>query len=311
MKTNGLIFFSLILISSLTSGQDLTLTDLNLKGKVKSITETSYLGKQTSDGYIKVQKGWESKWQQDSKTEFDSDGNKVVKTFYDSDSKVSRVEKFIYSDGRLMKSEMLYHTRTYKYDPSGKLTSINEINRQPGQISAPNANVPGKENKSIYQFIYNENDRLIEKQQFDSKGTEVAITRFRYDDIGRLVKEESISDDYKEWYDYSYDSNGNLNEKKWSDSDEGILEKVTFVYENSVKTHEFWENFAEGEIEGKITYTFEKGNEKEVVETDDSGNIDATWFYQYKYDSFDNWIEQIAIIDDEEIYIIEREIEYY
>lgn len=311
MKINKLIIISLILISNLVNSQDLTLIDLNLNGKVKLITETSYLGRLTANRYIKVQKSWESKWQQDSKTDFDSDGNKVMKTFYDSDSKVSRIEKFVYTNGRLVESEMLYHTRTYEYNSSGKLTSMKEINRQPSQISASNANVLGKERESSYKFIYDDNDRLAEKIEIDSKGVKVGLTRYKYDEKGRLIKEETLFDDYSEWYDYSYDSNGKINVKTWSDSDEGTLEKITYVYEDNILAKEFWENYADGVLEGKVTYTYEKGNEKEIIETDASGNIDATWSYQYQYDSNGNWIEQTAIIDKEEIYIIEREIEYY
>jgi YD repeat-containing protein len=311
MKINRIIIISSILISNLVNSQDLTLTDLNLNGKVKSITETSYHGKFTANGYVKVQKGWESKWQQDSRTDFDSEGNKVMETFYDSDSKVSRVEKFAYTNGRLIKSEMLYHTRTYLYNSFGKLTFMKEINRQPSQINASNENVPVKERESSYKFIYDDNDRLAEKIEIDSKGVKVGLTRYKYDEKGRLIKEETLLDDYSEWYDYSYDSNGKINVKTWSDSDEGTLEKVTYVYENKILAKEFWENYADGVIEGKVTYTYEKGNEKEVIETDESGSIDTTWSYQYQYDSNGNWIEQIAIIDKEEIYIIEREIEYY
>ncbi|HBG69231.1 MAG: hypothetical protein A2W93_04175 [Bacteroidetes bacterium GWF2_43_63] len=296
---------------SLTFAQDLSLKDLNLKDRVKSITEISYIGKSTTDGYAKIRRGWKSNWQQDSKTEFDSNGNKMNKIYFDSDSKISRMEQFDYANGKLVKSEMLYHTRTYTYDSSGRLISMKETNRQPSQISSSNANAPGEERESIYKFLYDENNRLVEKQEFNIKGQKVGITRFSYDENDRLIKEESIFDDYKEWLDYLYDSYGNLITETWHDSDEGILEKATYVYENYVRTHEYWENFTEGEIEGKISYTFEKGNEKEVVETNDSGNIDATWSYQYKYDSKENWIEQIEIIDDEEIYIIERVIEYY
>jgi hypothetical protein len=287
------------------------LTDLKLKGNVKSITEISYLGKLTTNGYIKVQKGWESKWKEDSKTDFDSYGNKIMKTFYSSDSKVSRVEKFTYTNGRLIKSEMLYHTRTYLYNSSGKLTSMNEINRQPSQISAANANVAGKKMESNYKFIYDEYDKLVEKHQYDSKGEKVEITQFKYDEKGKFIKEESIFDDYKEWHDYSYDSDGYLTVKTWSDSDKGTLEKVTYVYENNVLKKELWENYTDGILEGKVSYTYENGNEKEIIETDDKGNIDAIWSYEYKYDSIGNWIQQIAIIDKEDIFIIEREIEYY
>ena len=311
MKTNKLIVVFLILISSMTFGQDLTWQDLMLKDRVKSITEVSYNGKLTANGYEKVQKGWESSWQMDSKTEFDSDGKKIRQTFFNTQSKISRIERFDYTDGEIVSSEMLYHTRTYKYDSLGRLDSMTEINREPIQISASNANIPGKDKKLTYKFEYDETNQLTQKHCLDSTGTIVGVTRYIYDENGRLSKELILFRDYNESYNYSYDTSGQLITKSWFDSDEGLIEKITYAYDNGIKTHEYWENYYDDELDGKISYSFEKGNEKEIIEMDDSANIDAKWYYQYVYDLKDNWIKQIVTIDDDKIFIIERKIEYY
>ncbi len=140
------------------------------------------------------------------------------------------------------------------------------------------------------------------------------VAHISYDNNGRLLREEFFPDDYKDWYDYSYDSNGNLIVKTWSDNDEGILEKASYVYTDNILTQEVWENYADGNLEGKVIYTYVKGNVAKIVESGESGEIEATWSYQYKYDSRSNWIEQIVTadtVDKEEIFIIERKIEYY
>lgn len=311
MKENKALFFILILISQLTLAQDISSTDLNVEGAIKSIIEISYVGKLTTNEYEKSRKGWETSWKMDSKTEFDVKGNKVKKTYYDSNSKVVRTDQYSYENDKLIESIVLHHTRNYKYDSSGKLISMIEKNRQPNQINASNANIQNKEKISVYNYEYNSKNMLIRKIELDSNGSKIGETRYDYNESGRLTKEKTIFEDYEEWFKYTYDSSGNLLTKEWHDSDEGILEKANYVYENLIKTHEYWENYAEGLLEGKISYSFEKGNEKRIVETDDSGNIDATWDYQYEFDSKGNWTEQVLVFNNEKIFIVERKLEYY
>lgn len=291
--------------------QNLSKEGLNLKGKVKSIVEISYTGELMGDEYVKVHRGWESNWQKDSKSEFDTAGYKVFETFYISDTQMTRVNEFIFSDGKLLKSDMSYHTRTFAYDSCGRLVSMKQINKLPDQISTSDANNSQKENFSIYQYTYDDNNNLTEEYEFDSNGKKLGVSRFVYDENGRLILNEEEYNGYRRWFQYSYDSVGNLIEELWSDSIVGILERMTFDYENNVRTKEVWETYFDGILDGIVSYTYLNGNEKEVIETDGKGNVEATWSYQYEYDLNGNWIVQIGIIDNEEIYIVEREIEYY
>ena len=60
-----------------------------------------------------------------------------------------------------------------------------------------------------------------------------------------------------------YDNNGNIINKKWFNNIEGLLENEDNQYSNNELVHSSWENYFDGEIEGRIIYKYQNGNEIE------------------------------------------------
>ena len=112
-------------------------------------------------------------------------------------------------------------------------------------------------------------------------------------------------------YIYEYDASDNVIVKTWIDRDDGILEKEMYSYKNKIKTKEVHESFLDQKVDGKIVYIYEKDNEKEIYESDEFGEIYATWKYQYTYDSKGKWIQQVLTTEDGKVFIVERDIVYY
>ena len=279
--------------------------------QIKSITETSYVGIKTKKGVEKVRKGWENSWEKDSKTNFDKDGNQLDKTFYDAKSKISRVDQFIYADGRIRVEESLNEAKIYQYDANWRLTLVYVANRFQNQINTWKAGSYDDQISAIYQHAYDEKGRLIRMEELDADKHVTSITIYKYDQKNRLINELEATEEQEEMYIYEYDADDNLIVKTWIDRDDGVLEKETFTYENKVKIKEVFENFTDQQPDGKIVYTYENGNEKEIYESDETGEIYATSRYKYTYDPKGNWTKRILTTNAGKIFVVEREIIYY
>jgi hypothetical protein len=283
----------------------------NLNGKIKSISSDSYLANQASNGLEKVKKGWEDSFERDELIEFNENGKVNKVTYRGINSKVERIDKNEYSGDRLIKSFTKYQKVKHSYDEAGRRESTKGFDRTPNVITSLNIDETTDKVKFTVRYKYRDDNKLKQKTEYDSKGRITDITQYTYNSIGLLTKEESVSGDYKDWYVYQYDDSGKIINKKWFDSDEGLLENETNVFVDNQLDSSIWENYSEGELEGKITYKYENGNETEIVEFDIIDNTKTVWTYKYKYDSHNNWIEKEAHTYKNEYYITYREIEYY
>lgn len=290
-------------------GQFITAKDYNLNGKVKKVTYDSY---QADKGFVKIKKGWEETEKLDKTIEFDEFG-KITKILYkDLNNKVIRTDKFDYSNQVLIKSITKYEIIKYSYDNQKRLEIQKIFDRTPESISASNIDgIEGKE-KLFVQFEYDLKGRLKKKIETNKKKNTYLTTSFFYNDKDLILKEETVyNDGFKEWYKYQYDSNGKVINKKWYDNEEGILENLTNQYEDNNLLTSTWENYADGELEGKIVYRYENGNEVELTEFDLLENTQIKWVYNYEYDSMKNWIKKTAHTFKNEYFLVERKIEYY
>lgn len=283
----------------------------NLNGIIKSISTNSYLAKQTSNGLVKVKKGWEDSFERDELIEFNENGTIKKITYRGINSKVERVDKNEYSGDQLIKSFTKYQKVKHSYDEAGRRASTKGYDRTPNVITSLNIDETTDKVKFTIKYKYGEDNKLKQKTEFDSKGNVTTITTFTYNSFGLLTKEESVSGGYRDWYVYEYDNSGHVINKKWYDSDEGLLENESNEYINNQLVSSIWENYSEGEMEGKITCKYENGNEIEIVEFDIIDNTKITWTYKYKYDSHNNWIEKEAFTYKNEYYVTHRVIEYY
>ncbi|WP_299112171.1 hypothetical protein [uncultured Winogradskyella sp.] len=290
-------------------GQNLTAKDCNLNGNVKTVTYDSY---QADKGYVKIKKGWEETEKLDKTVEFNEVG-KITKILYkDLNNKVIRTDKFDYSKQVLIKSITKYEIIKYSYNNQKKLETKKIFDRTPESISASNIDEIDNKEKLLVQFEYDLKGRLKKKIETNKKKNTNFITSYFYNDKDLILKEETVyNDGFKEWYDYQYDSNGKMINKKWYDNEEGLLENLTNHYENNNLLTSTWENYADGELEGKIIYRYEYGNEIEISEFDLLENTQIKWVYNYEYDSMKNWIRKTVHTYKNEYFLVERNIEYY
>jgi hypothetical protein len=269
----------------------------NLKGKVKKIHTTSFLAEKVNNKFVKTTKGWQYTWEHDEELYFNTFGflelTKVIKngtTYVTYSIKLDDKNRVVYD----IKNENLEYYFTY--DSLNNICSSKEIIRD-------------KQLESDFRYYYNDKNTLVKKEEYLSNQL-ISIETFSYDSSNNLVKIEYIKGPYSEMEVFEYDSNNLLVKHEWSDNEEGMAEITTFQYVNKQKTLEHWLDYEEGEPDGTIDYTYENGNEIEVIEKDGDGVITGIERNSYEYDSTGNWIK-MYIDDNGKYYIVERTISYY
>lgn len=269
----------------------------NLKGKVKKIHTTSFLAKKENNKFVKTTKGWQHSWEHDQEFHYNTLGflelTKVIKNGVTSVSysiKLDEKNRVVYD----IKNENLEYYFTY--DSLNNICSSKEILR-------------AKQLETDFRYYYNDKNLIVKKEEYQSDQL-VSRETFSYDSFNNLVKIEFIEGTYSEMESFEYDSTNLLVKHEWSDNEEGMIEITTYQYINRQKKSEHWLDYEEGEPDGTIDYTYENGNEIEVIEKDGDGVITGIQRNTYEYDSFGNWIK-MYIDDDGKYYIVERTISYY
>ena len=154
------------------------LTEENLKGKVKSITENTYEAVDkfgqiekgdvlvdssavyTDDGHFKI---YNEKGNKIEENYYNSNGSLIYKNTYKYDEKGNKIEENYYnSNGRL------YSKTTYKYDEKGN------------KIEEYHYDEDGKFNYK-YTYKYDEKGNNIEKNNYDSNGRLYSKYTYEYD----------------------------------------------------------------------------------------------------------------------------------
>lgn len=316
MKNSKIIFFTLLIFSNfhICIGQEnqeeeiKNLTTLNLKGKVKTITEKSFNAKKDGINYIKTVEGWRSNWQNNNVQKFDGNGNLIDKTYF-KNSKPIRNEYFKYENKKITESNTLYANRFFSYDKFGKIKSEKFIDKKPKKIATEKENIPVKKETHI-EYFYSKNSKLVQKIESSLSGNQISVENFKYDQNNNLIYKELKYSNRKEWHDYYYNTDNLLYKIEWKDDKFGLLEVTIITFNNREKKSENWTNYFEGDKEGSIEYIYEKGNEIQTKEFDADGNLENTEKIIYIYDKFGNWINKTIILKSK-AYIIERQIIYY
>lgn len=314
MNKNLIILVAIIYLISPNEifGQFAIAKDYNLNGNVKKVIYDSYQSEKTSEGFEKIKKGWEETEKLDKTIELNAIG-KITKVIYkDLDNKIVRTDKFDYSDQNLIKSTTKYQIIKYSYDNQKRLVTQKIFDRTPGNISASNIDETDGKETLLVQYEYDLKGILKQKIETNKKKKTYSTTSYFYNDKNLIIKEETVyNNGFKDWHNYQYDSNGKMINKKWYDNEEGILENLTNHYEDNNLLTSTWENYADGELEGKIVYRYDNGNEVEITEFDVLENTEIKWVYKYEYDSMKNWIKKTVHTFKNEYYLVERKIDYY
>ena len=261
--------------------------------KIKSITENTYAAELTKKGYAKLKKQSPYKLLI-TKSVFDTDGNLIKKSYYNSDKKRVKTEAYTYNDGKILNSSENKIIKTYEYDSLGNLILIKDHN---GIVAE--------------KMEYSIEGLLILKTEVSSSEKIVSQTKYLYNEKNQIIKELTEYQGGVDWNLYKYNELGKLTSNSWIDQREGLLEKTTYSYKNDSLYIEEWDNYLDGKVEGKIIYIYENNLEKEIIETELADNSEIRWTYQYYYDSKDNWIKKIETFNENEVTITERLIDYY
>lgn len=261
------------------------LRELNLKGKVKSVRETSYQAVQKQGTVEKGKRKMEApKYYRDfyvvlnekgnkiEKTEYNSDGSSFVKLIYQYDGKGNTVSEDRYNgDGSLAKKNQF----TYNFDDHGNMIEKNWIQ--------PNGSLGDKT-----VFKYDDKGNIIEMSWFNEDGSSGGKGTRRCDEKGNMVEGVYFKPDGKiDWrYTYRYDEKGNRVE-------ENIYKGEKFIIKYFRKFDEY-------------------GNETEIDWCKENGKPYRKYSSKFEYDSNGNWIRQTQFKkENKPTYILERELTYF
>jgi hypothetical protein len=255
--------------------------EMNLKGKVRSLTEIQYR-------IVKISGQSQKKYKGKQTLEFNENGRLSQKIDFDDDSRNSQVydrKLYIYNgEERLIEiggygaDSTLRMNCLFKYDNNGKV--IEE------DISGPDKHLDAR-----YTFLYDKNGKKIEMNRFNMKtgGNHDLKERYAYDLLGNLTekKTEHASGNFGSRYKYTYDST------------DRIVEKNGFDFYSDGHNYEY-----------KINYRYDsQGNL--ISETEKSKGISGTTKTLISLDRQNNWIERTTTDTDKTVFITERKIEYF
>lgn len=227
------------------------------------------------------------------KTSYDTAGNVVRETTYNSHKQKTEDEGFYYTNGLLMRSIKNGAQKDYKYDEQNLLQSVTY------------------QNKYVLEKYYYNQQLLARMESYAYDGSLTNTIYYKYNDQNLLIEEKTIEEDYIDWFEYQYDENGNKVAEYWFDSMEGPLEKTEYLFTNNTLAHEIWINFYEGKPQGSVEYFYTNGLEMETIDSDfEDGTIIKT-VYEYEFDAQNNWIKCTETTNDGKTKITERLIEYF
>ncbi len=274
----ALLFLSILCL--LSCSNDTTKNDLsnqNLTGKVKTLTESIYkavdtLGKTQKislsfmNSYTYDKNGNKSEWR-----EYYAGFNRHMESQYESWLPDSLKKKNVdNSDGKLYKKHI------YTYDDKGKLIESNTYNQDSSLFS-----------KST--FIYDDKGNQIEEDKYEPNGELFLKLTFKYDEDGNK-----------------------LENKYFSNSDTTFSSKATYSYNDKGKRIEACRYDRNDSLTNSYKYKYNsKGYESETNFVSSLGtSFNRTFIYE-NFDEEGNWLI-LKRYDDGVLKIIsEREIEYY
>ncbi len=294
-----LMTFLISCMSKDINKEETDISEMKLKGAVKSIGEYSYIAYEKFGKIIKGKRDREF-FDSDFFIVFDEKGNKIEENSYDSDGKLfskklykydkkgNEIEQSMYTSKGVLSSRFVT-----KYNEDGNKieekysTDLNKYKKiklkwrntfkynEEGKIIEENRYEKGEEltNKIIYK--YNDSGNLTEKNRYDADGNPISKRIYSYDDQGNVVEykvfEEGILD---RRVIYKYE-NGLLNEKSEYNFKDILLSKS--IYENGKR------------VEIKEYYTNEDYQLSRLYRYDDNENVIEQCFYQRDGSKYLDW----------------------
>ncbi len=198
------------------------------------------------------------------------------------------------------------------------------------------------DNYSMVQYLPTNSYNVAEVKELSRFGT-ANCHKFEYDNADRLVKDYSYEIMHEPGpfaleKEYIYNNDGTLKQILFPCSAPWIIGSlcgITFKYDN-FKRKKQAEYYVSDSLFSRREYKYDSGNLKKMswfIKNDSVSKAGAEYFYdkdkilvkvifttdtkvqsiefKYKFDSHNNWVEQIKIADDKLLYVRKREIIYW
>jgi len=218
---------------------------------------------------------------------YDENQNLIEEYNYNSDGRLESLSKFKYDNKgnrielNTYKADNTLESRiTTKFDEKGNEIEVNFYNAN-GILYTKSVSKYDTTGNRIEYYHYNTNDNsevsLDAKvyRKFDDNGNEIESQK--YNASGELISTVTSK----------YDANGNVIELiSYNTKNDSIDSMEKFKYDDRNNLTEYYEFYANGNIEYKYTL-------------------------RYEYDKMGNWIKEYFFEDEVQYPIFEREIEYY
>lgn len=322
--------FTLLFIYSLCKSQgtqpkekiknDLTVE--NLKGKIKTMTETHYemvekfgeLKKgqiQDKVVYVYNPSGMETGVTDygspgnivNSKVskQFDSHGNKIEQSDYDYTGTVKTNYKYD-SKGNLIEEAIAnFNKYTYTYDAQNKLLEKSLLKKY----------IKGFQLESKDILKYDEKGNRVEWAAYNGDGSLHSMTQYKYDDNNNIIEQFYKSPDGKSDSRVvtKYDINNNKIECSSYDLRGRLSDHSTTKYNQNNTISESNRSYSY-ESDPNVKYI-------EIYRYDNNGNEIEYSFgtssttYKYEFDKAVNWVKKTGYQNNRTTSLIERTIEYY
>lgn len=303
--TLALIMFSIsIFAQKFESNEQTDLEVLNLKGKVKSISESRF------ETEIKNDKILKGKLKSMSVKYFNVKGNDSIVIYQSAKGKFESSCITMYD-----KSGKITSTIVENIDPKLNYKTTRVYNEQ-GLVSKyiDNENM---NDETTTTCLYDVKGNLLEKESVGQYGPFSKYV-FKYDEKGNNIEYSYFENEHETYslaghFTYKYDLMGNrVEENEFHVVDSTIVSTKRFSYDRFKRLIKEENISPEGKISSTILYSYdEKGNEVEILEKDsETGYDNQISHMDFTYDDTGNWLSKIGSYFVNHIYIT-REITYY
>jgi hypothetical protein len=259
------------------------LPNMNLKGNVKAITQTSFIAIDSAGVVIKGAKGSKSDQctvNSDFDMRFDNKGRTLKEIFFN----VRSVSQIIVN---------------HKYDDIRRTEEIKE--ESDGKTSF------------IYNYAYNDKGKMVICNIIQYPGSHNQQIKFKYDKKGNMI--ESVYNNSKDEFKtiYKYDSTGNQTAQETFDSRGLPFLKETYKVDNkeNVLEHNYYSPGCKT-IDHKMLFKYDsKGNVTQREFYQPADKLAKTSTCKYEYDQDNNWAKRIDFENGKAMFVLERKLEYY
>lgn len=257
------------------------LTNVGLRGKVKSVTEKKYHAVLLSNGAVEKTFFFRGEDEWDYEEVFDKKGNFLSMAFLDRDGDTIGKNVYEYGeDGKLAfkryyeNGKNLAMSSQYEYDMLGRVKMVYDLDEE---------NYLARANSTEYN-----DENLIETTTtIDNKGKFLSQTILQKNKKGYCTDFKYYNDErvLSNWRKEKHDEEGKLLELSVLNPDETIQFSVSYTYN----------------LQGDVVTSQPKAAKDEFVPEN----------FTYEYDKKSNWIKKVQYFGDSLVSVTERAIEYF